>query len=141
MLQFTPYAIRFEDIMSGLSFKLPSNTVIFAIAAFGLTGIGGDEIMLYPYWCIEKGYAAFTGPRKNSPEWIKRARGWIKVMYFDALISMIIYTIVTITFYLLGAAILHGRGEVPKGYDMIRTLSKMYTESFGPNSRNKYHKF
>ncbi len=135
MLQFTPYAIRFEDLMSGLSFKLPSNAVVFAIAAFGITGIGGDEIMLYPYWCIEKGYAAFTGPRKNSPEWIKRARGWIKVMYFDAIVSMIIYTIVTITFYLLGAAILHGRGEVPKGYDMIRTLSKMYTESFGPNSR------
>jgi len=135
MLQFTPYSINFEDVLSGLSFQLPSYAVIFAVSAFGITGVGGDEIMQYPYWCIEKGYASYTGPRKNSPEWVKRAKGWIKVMYFDAIFSMVVYTVVTVSFYLLGAAVLHGRGEIPEGYDMIGTLSKMYTESIGPGAK------
>jgi len=135
MLQYTQYAISFEDIMSGLSFQLPGYAVIFAVAAFGLTGVGGDEIMQYPYWCIEKGYTAYTGPKKDSSEWIKRAKGWIKVMYIDALFSMIIYTIVTVAFYILGASVLHGRGEIPKGYDMVKILSTMYTETIGPAAK------
>ncbi|MCK4966454.1 Nramp family divalent metal transporter, partial [bacterium] len=45
MLQYTPYAIDIENILSGLSFQLPGYTVIFAVSAFGLTGVGGDEIM------------------------------------------------------------------------------------------------
>ncbi len=135
MLQYTQYAVSFEDIMSGLSFQLPGYAVMFAVAAFGLTGVGGDEIMQYPYWCIEKGYTAYTGPRKNSSEWIKRARGWIKVMYIDAIVSMIIYTVVTVAFYILGASVLHGRGEIPKGYDMVKTLSTMYTETIGPAAK------
>jgi Mn2+/Fe2+ NRAMP family transporter len=53
-------------------------------------------------------------------------------MYLDAVISMIIYTIVTAAFYLLGAAILHERGEIPAGYDLIIILSNIYTESTGP---------
>lgn len=132
VLQYTPYSIHFGDILSGLSFKLPGYAIVFAIAAFGITGVGGDEIMQYPYWCLEKGYSAFTGPIKNSPEWIRRAKGWIKVMYFDAIVSMIIYTIATISFYILGAAVLHGRGDIPKGYEMVKTLSRMYTETVGP---------
>jgi hypothetical protein len=135
IIQYTPYSISFGDILSGLSFKLPGYAVVFAVAAFGITGVGGDEIMQYPYWCIEKGYAAFTGPKKNTPEWIRRAKGWIKVMYLDAIISMVIYTVATISFYILGAAVLHGRSEIPKGYEMVRTLSKMYTESVGPGAK------
>jgi len=34
----------------------------------------------------------------------------------------------------LGAAILHGRGEVPQGNEMIRALSQIYTESYGPGA-------
>ncbi len=135
MLQYTQYAISLNDIMSGLSLQLPGYAVIFAVSAFGLTGVGGDEIMQYPYWCIEKGYAAYTGPKNDSPEWTKRAKGWIKVMYIDAIFSMIIYTVVTVTFYLLGAAVLHGRGEIPRGYEMVETLSRMYTESIGPATK------
>jgi hypothetical protein len=102
-----------------------------ALAAFGLTGVSADEIISYPYWCLEKGYARFAGPRENSDAWVRRARGWIKVMYLDACLSMVIYTLATAAFYVLGAAVLHGRGEVPAGYDMIRTLSHIYTESLG----------
>jgi len=130
-LQFTPYAFSLADIGSGLSFRLPPVAVGVAIGAFGITGIGGDEIMHYVYWCIEKGYARFTGPRQDGDEWVRRAKGWIRVMYKDAVLSMVVYTIVTAAFYLLGAAVLHGLGEIPKKEQTIRTLSKMYTEALG----------
>ncbi len=130
-LQFTPYAFSLADVGSGLSFRLPAAAVLVAIGAFGITGIGGDEIMHYVYWCIEKGYARFTGSRREGEEWARRAKGWISVMYKDALISMLVYTLVTAAFYLLGAAVLHGRGELPQGQATIETLSRMYTESLG----------
>jgi len=136
MVQKTGFAVTWPDIAEGLSFKLPKATVGFALAAFGLTGVGGDEILSYNYWCIEKGYARFTGPKRESEEWRKRARGWIKVMYMDAFLSMIVYTIVTAAFFLLGASILYQRGEVPEGYQMIETISRIYTDSVGPTAKN-----
>ena len=131
-LQFTPFAVSWEELSSGLTFSLPPTVAAVAIGAFGITGVGGDEIMFYNYWCIEKGYAAYAGPNDNSPEWAARAKGWIQVMYLDAVCSMVVYTIVTAAFYLLGAALLHAHGEVPEGYAMVETLSKMFTETLGP---------
>ncbi|MCK5136407.1 MAG: Nramp family divalent metal transporter [Bacteroidales bacterium] len=136
MVQKTGFAITMPDIAEGLSFKLPKGTVGFAIAAFGLTGVGGDEILSYNYWCIEKGYARFAGPREGDEGWAKRARGWIRVMYMDAFLSMIVYTTVTAAFFLLGASILYQRGEVPEGYQMIETISRIYTDSVGPTAKN-----
>ena len=134
LLQKTPYAVSLADIGQGLSFQLPAAAIAVAIAAFSATGVSADEIMAYPYWCIEKGYARWTGARDASDEWAARAKGWIKVMYWDALLSMVIYTVATAAFYVLGAAILHGRGEVPQGNEMIRALSQIYTESYGPGA-------
>jgi Mn2+/Fe2+ NRAMP family transporter len=136
MVQKTGFAITWEDIGSGLSFRLPRETVGFAMAAFGLTGVGGDEILSYNYWCIEKGYARFTGPRSEDPRWGQRARGWIRIMYLDAFLSMVVYTIVTAAFFMLGASILYQRGEIPEGYQMIETISRIYTDSVGPAAKN-----
>jgi len=136
MVQNTEFEVTWPDIAEGLSFRLPKGTVGFAFAAFGLTGEGGDEILSYNYWCIEKGYARFTGSREDSAEWEQRARGWIRVMYMDAFLSMIVYTIVTAAFFMLGAAILYERGELPEGYQMIETLSRIYTDSVGPTAKN-----
>jgi Mn2+/Fe2+ NRAMP family transporter len=138
MVQNTGFAISWQDISEGLSFKLPRGTVGFALAAFGLTGVGGDEILSYNYWCIEKGYARFTGPRREDLDWMKRARGWIRVMYLDAFFSMVVYTIVTAAFFLLGASILYQRGEIPEGYQMIETISRIYTDSVGPAAKNVF---
>jgi len=131
-LQYTPYAISWSQFSSGLTFSLPPAVVGVAIGAFGITGVGGDEIMFYNYWCIEKGYAAYTGPKDDSPEWVTRAKGWIQVMYLDAICSMVVYTVVTAAFYLLGAALLYQKGGVPEGYAMIETLSKLFTDTLGP---------
>ena len=136
MVQKTGFAVTWPDIAAGLSFDLPQGTVGFALAAFGLTGVGGDEILSYNYWCIEKGYARYTGPRTGTSEWLERARGWIRVMYLDAFLSMIVYTVVTAAFFLLGASILYQRGEIPEGYRMIETISRIYTDSVGPAAKN-----
>lgn len=130
-LHFTEYSIQWDNIIEGLKFKFSPGTAAFAIAAFGITGVAGDEIVAYHYWCLEKGYARYTGPNDNSEDWLKRAKGWIKIMYLDAAVSMVIYTVVTIAFYLLGASVLHNNQFIPEGYSMIEKLSAMYTESLG----------
>jgi manganese transport protein len=132
-LQWTDYAVTGAQLADGFRGALPAAAMVTLIGAFGLTGVGGDEIMQYTYWLIEKGYAAKTGRGDPAdPVWAARARGWIRVMYLDALASMVVYTVVTAAFYLLGAAVLHARSEVPEGTAMIETLSGMYTQSLGP---------
>src|SRR5690625_3476450 len=137
-LQYTDYAFSLQDMLSGLQFDLPAAMAGIAIAAFGITGVGGDEIMYYNYWCLEKGYAAYTGPAEDTKAWRERAKGWIRVMYWDAVLSMIVYTLVTAAFYVLGAAVLHSSHQVPQGYEMIETLSAMYTQTMGSGARNVF---
>ena len=55
----------------------------------------------------------------------------MKVLRWDAWCSMAVYTISTVSFYLLGAAVLGRAGLHPEGMDMIRTLSAMYEPVFG----------
>ena len=128
----TPYAITAEDIVSGLTFTIPAGAWFTAFSMFGMTGVGGNELMQYPYWCIEAGYANSTGPREESPKWAERARGWIRVMWWDVFLSTIISLICTVAFYLLGAAVLHRIGVVPHGMGVAIHLAKMFTEIYGP---------
>jgi len=93
--------------------------------------VGATELIAYPYWCLEKGYARFTGPHATTPEWAERARGWMRVMRWDALLSMVIFTFATLAFYVLGASVLHLRNLDPEGNQMIHALSQPYVEVFG----------
>lgn len=137
-LQWTDRAVSGADLASGLTFRLPPEAVFYAWAAFGITGIGGDEILVYNYWLIEKGYAARTGPRDDSAEWTERARGWIRLMTLDALLSMVIYTVVTAAFFVLGAALLHRTGQIPRDADLLQVLTGVYTDMLGPWARWAY---
>jgi Mn2+/Fe2+ NRAMP family transporter len=134
-LQFTDHAIRVEDLKEGFSFHLPSGegAILAAIAAFGITGVGGSELVAYPYWCLEKGYGRAVGTREAGGEaaWAERAKGWIRVMQYDAWLSTIIFTVATVAFFLLGAAILHPRGIVPAQAEMVDKLKEMYVTTFG----------
>ena len=138
VLKYTNYHFGWAEVWEGLQFKLPPHVVAVAFGAFGITGVASDEIIAYNYWCIEKGYAAYTGPRTNDEHWKRRAKGWIKVMYLDAIVAMIIYTLVTAAFYLLGAAVLHHRSVVPEGNQVIETLALIYTQTLGPGARTVY---
>ncbi|HEY8477680.1 MAG TPA: divalent metal cation transporter, partial [Chloroflexota bacterium] len=132
-LPFTPWAYSLGDLLGGLTFSIPAGALGAAVAMFGITGVGADEITIYNYWCIEKGYARWTGPNDGSEEWVRRARGWIDVMQKDAILSLVIYTFATLAFFIMGAAVLHPQGLVPGGAnEMISTLSRMYTDTLGP---------
>ena len=130
-LPLTTFAYGGGDLASGLTFLIPAGAVGAAVAMFGITGVGADEITYYTYWCVEKGYARWVGPNDGSEEWLRRANGWIKVMYKDAIVSWVIYTFGTLAFFIMGAAVLHPQGLVPEGNEMITTLSKMYTDTLG----------
>jgi manganese transport protein len=125
-------AVTLADLAGGFSFELPAAGVATAVAVFGMTGVGATELVMYPYWCIEKGYARFAGPPDGSAAWIARARGWIRVMHLDIACSLVIYAMATVAFYLLGAGVLHQLAIVPQGNAMIAMLSRIYTETLGP---------
>jgi len=135
ILQTYPaWATHWSDLRDGLRFTLPPNSstaIATALAAFGIIGVGASELIAYPYWCLEKGYARFTGPRDSSNQWAGRAQGWLRVMHWDAWCSMIIYTFATLAFYILGAAVLSRSGEIPSNDALIRTLADMYVPVFG----------
>src|SRR5690606_4128119 len=118
-LQRTAWAVSLGELGSGLNFQLPADRpgldpVATALAAFGIIGLGSAELIMYPYWCLEKGYAKWTGARDDSPGWAKRARGWVRVLRTDAWLSMVVYTFATMAFYLLGAAVLWRIGLNPE---------------------------
>jgi manganese transport protein len=137
-VNYTPFGFTWSDVLSGLEFKLPASLIGVAFGAFGITGVASDEIIAYNYWCLEKGYAAYTGPRTNDEAWRRRAKGWISVMYLDAVVAMIVYTTVTAAFYLLGASVLHKQGLVPEGNQVIETLAVVYTHSLGAGIKTVY---
>lgn len=130
MMQRTEYAVTGAQLAEGFTFGLPDRLVT-AFAAFGIIGVGASELIYYPYWCLEKGYAKNVGPDDGTPEWRENARGWLKIMRVDAWVSFALYTTSTLAFYLLGAAILHAKQVQVENSRMIETLSLMYREVFG----------
>jgi len=126
-----PRYFSWAHAASGLKPELPGSGLVTAVAVFGITGVGGTELFMYPYWCVEKGYARFVGRPEAEGAWLARARGWIRLMHVDILLSLVVYTVATVAFYLLGAGVLHGMGLVPTARDLIPTLSNLYTQTLG----------
>ena len=134
-LGWTGYPVTGADLLKGLEFQFPSDGVAEAFAVFGVTGVGATELFYYPYWCLEKGYARYVGRADGTEAWARRAKGWIRVMHLDAWVSMVVFTISTVAFYLMGAAVLHPQGRVPAKDQLIETLSHMYVGPFGEWTR------
>lgn len=129
-LQWTPYRVSAANVIDGLRFQMPASFTV-AFAAFGITGVGASELIYYPYWCIEKGYARHIGPRDGSAAWNHRARGWLRVLHADATLSLLVYTGATVAFYILGAAVLHTQGLEVTDIELIETLRQMYQQTLG----------
>jgi Mn2+/Fe2+ NRAMP family transporter len=149
-LEYKPeFRLSVDEIFSGLLFGLPEatpappgivgwamkNPLATAFATFGIIGVGASELVMYPYWCMEKGYARFAGKRTNEESWAKRARGWMVVMHYDAFASMVIYTFATIAFFMMGVAVMYKQGLDPEGMRMVSTLLEQYVPVFGSYAR------
>jgi Mn2+/Fe2+ NRAMP family transporter len=135
-LQLLPaWQIPMSQWMDGLSFGLPKGdlwkSLAMAFATIGIIGVGAAELIQYPYWCLEKGYAKRTGKYDGSDAWVRRARGWLRIMQTDIWVSMVIYTVATIGFFVLGAGILHRAGIEPQDSKLLQTLSVMYKPVLG----------
>jgi Mn2+/Fe2+ NRAMP family transporter len=135
-LQFTKNAVPLEVALQGLQIQvaplMATGMLAIAVSSFAGTGVGGGELMAYTYWCVEKGYARYAGEADSSADWVRRARGWVRVMQMDVWLATLIFTVGTVAFFWLGAGILHPQGLVPSNDQMISTLQKVYTQSLGP---------
>lgn len=132
------WAMNWQELKQSFSFRLPPaepgstiSPLMTALATFGIIGVGASELVAYPYWCLERGYARFTGPRDASAAWSARAGGWMRVMRWDAWLSMVVYTFATVAFYMLGACVLHREGLDLEGSQIVYTLAQMYVPIFG----------
>ena len=133
-LQSNPeWKIPLAEWINGLTPQIPESGKALgtALATFGIIGVGAAELIFYPYWCMEKGYGRFTGPRSDDDAWSHRARGWMRVMQIDAFVSMIVYTVATLAFFVMGVAVLHRMGLDPDGMRMVSTLAESYVPVFG----------
>ncbi|MEE2776289.1 MAG: Nramp family divalent metal transporter [Acidobacteriota bacterium] len=141
-LQFTDeWRLTFSEVAGGLQAQLPRGAdgtlgagLLTALATFGIIGVGSSELVAYPYWCLEKGYARFTGRRSDDESWAQRARGWLRVLQYDVWLSMVVYTFATVAFFILGATVLHrlpGDSGDPEGMRMVATIAEAYAPVFG----------
>jgi len=137
LIQGTEYRITGADIASGLEFSLgpvPRAGAFAVLSLMGALGVAANELFMYPYWILEKGYAEKLGDRSDAA-WVFRARHWINTIRLDAGLATIVATVVTGAFYLLGAAVLFRRGVMPQGLSVVQQISSVYTATYGEWSR------
>jgi manganese transport protein len=137
MIQASEYRITLNEILSGLSFSFGDTPKLAAYAVISLMGALGataNELFMYPYWILEKGYNQQLGDPADA-RWAKRAQEWVKAIRIDSGVATALATVMTAAFFLLGCTILHREGVVPEGSDVVETISQVYTKSFGGWSR------
>ena len=139
LIQGTPFHISADELLSGLKFSLAvdryQGEVGYAvISLLGALGVAANELFMYPYWILEKGYARELGDA-NSPGWTDRARHWIRTIWLDAGLSTLLATVVTAAFFLLGATVLYRQRIVPEGLEVVDQISQVYTQSYGDWSK------
>jgi manganese transport protein len=140
LIQWTPFRISGAELASGLTFSLGEDRHAAAyavISLMGALGVAANELFMYPYWILEKGYARELGD-PASAGWTERARQWIHTIWVDAGLATVLATIMTAAFYLLGAAVLFREGIRPRGLEVVEQISRVYTESFGQWSKWAY---
>ena len=134
LMQYTEFAMTLDDLAAGFRFEFPVTVAVLALAMYGYTGVNSGEVSAYTYWCVEKGYPRYIGADRNDPDWVARARGWIRVLQLDVLATMAILTCATVPFFILGAGVLHDQGARPEGLQTIAVLSGMFTATLGPGA-------
>ncbi len=141
LIQGTKFRISGEQILSGLTFSFGEHDLALAavavISLLGALGATGNELFMYPYWILEKGYAKHLGAADDDG-WVHRARGWIRVLQVDVFVCTALATVTTMGYFLIGAAVFYGSGETLEGDEIIDRLSSMYTSTYGPWSKGLF---
>ena len=127
-------SVRLADIQKG--FSMPSSICrrlrsLPRLPPSASPAWGRANSMPIPIGAWKKATPARRAAARDDPAWAERARGWLRVMTLDAWVSMLVFTVATVAFYFLGAAVLHRHNLHPKGPQMIVTLAEMYVPTFG----------
>jgi len=133
LVQFTDYRITGSQLVSGLTFSLgdnPSGAAVAVIALMGGLGATSNELFMYPYWVLEKGYGRNVG-KPDSEGWVERARGWVRVLQWDTGVCTLLATIITGAMFLMAAAVLHGSTNDVNKDTILVQFSAMFSETFG----------
>ncbi len=96
----------------------------------------------YTYWVVGAGYGATRGRGYGVPADVEMLRNmskktalkikeWLKVVYTDATLAMVIGNVVTIGFLIAGAGILGSNQLAPEGPQVAFTLSKIFSSKWG----------
>ena len=131
ILQWTNFRIRLPDLGRGLPVPVPASgggAGVLGVRDHGRRGVRAGRLSLLVH---REGIRPVRRPASARRGLGRRARGWLAVMQLDAWFSMVVFTVATVAFYLLGAAVLHPQGLDPKGPEMIPTLSQMYLQPLG----------
>ena len=141
ILQGTDYWVSADEVLSGLTLSLGEKTPNLAayavISLMGGLGVAGIELFVYPYWVLEKGYARHVGP-SDSEGWLKRARGWVRMLQVDAGLATLLATAISAAYFLLGAAVLFGLDRAPEGIEVVVRISEIFTQTYGEWSRGLF---
>ncbi len=137
LIQGTPFHISPSEVLSGLTLSLGDDrkgAAYAVISLMGALGVAANELLMYPYWILEKGYGRELGD-PNSSGWAERVRQRVRWIWLDAGFATALATIVTAAFFLLGAAVLFRQGIVPEGPEVVDQISSVFTESWGEWSK------
>lgn len=141
LIQGTEYRISGSEILSGLTFSFGKHDVQLAafavVSLLGALGATGNELFMYPYWILEKGYARHVGSADDDG-WLDRAKGWIRVLQVDVFVCTALATLTTLGYFLIGGAVFYGGGDELSGDDIIERLSAMYTSTYGGWSKGVF---
>jgi Mn2+/Fe2+ NRAMP family transporter len=96
----------------------------------------------YSYWVIGAGYgmnsAGIYGQssdpnflRSVNKEGAQKIKSWFRVIYTDSTVAMAITIVVTLGFLIAGAGILRPNQLAPQGPEVVSTLSKIFSSSWG----------
>lgn len=136
-LQFSDAAVPLTQILTMQSLNFPTEHLALIVAVFSFTGVNIGESIYYSYFCMDKGYANHIGETKTK-QGIARAKAWLRVMHTDVWLTLILLTLVTVPFYVLGASVLHATGLEPGDNNMIQVIGTIYTDVLGPWAKDLF---
>lgn len=128
------------------NYKISTIPMVEILPAMAFAGCGAVNSLWYSDWVLSKGTGLgkyFDGLENTALKYeelktldqsvVVKIKGWIRVMFHDALWGANVLTIVVTFFYLLLAiVVLNPMQQAPGGMKFIMTLSQTFTKTLGP---------
>ncbi|NLP12883.1 Nramp family divalent metal transporter [bacterium] len=122
--------------------KVSANAWHEILPLLGWAAGGFASQVWYSYWVLSAGYGAAAEGKAGKPaddsflaamsaKTARRIKGWLRVVYVDATLAMVIGVFVTACFALAGAGVLAPRHLAPDGAQVALQLSTLFSAQWG----------